>query len=223
MPTPLTDAPSHDHDHNHAHEAEAEPDHGCGQAAEADQVPAPHIWHSAANDAAIATVIADRLAQINPGQADRYSENADRLVAQFGQIDSWIRAQVATVLASQRKLVTTHEAFGYFAKAYGFEVKGALSGLSTDARPTPGDLTALVEQVKAAQVPAGFAEDTTNPELIEAAAKEAGVAVAKQPLRVEGPGGPGSETETVQAMLVANTCTMVEALSGRCDRAGAPL
>jgi manganese/iron transport system substrate-binding protein len=130
---------------------------------------------------------------------------------------------VATVPPGQRQLVTTHDSFGYFADAYGFEVQGALSGLSTDERPTPGALTALVDQVKSAQVPAIFAETTTNPQLIETVAKDAGVAVADQPLFVEGPGGPGSKAETVQAMLVVNTCVVVEALGGRCDRASAPL
>lgn len=213
-------------DHDHDHSAEAgdnhadDHDHGT---AEANLVPDPHIWHSATHNAAMVSVIADRLAEINPDQADLYAENANRLVSQFAEIDRWIQTQVATVPADQRQLVTTHNAFGYFADAYGFEVKGALSGLSTDEKPTPGALTALVEQVKAAQVPAIFAETTTNPQLIETVAKDAGVAVAEQPLFVEGPGGPGSAAETMQDVLVVNTCVVVEALGGSCDRAIAPL
>ncbi len=250
VPTPLMGA-AHDHDHgaeaahdneeDHAHDhgeahdqgAEAAHDHGEDHAdhddhdpsatAEADLVPDPHIWHNATHNATMAAVIAENLAQVNPDQADLYAENADRLATQFTEIDGWIRTQVATVPPDQRQLVTTHDSFGYFADAYGFEVQGALSGLSTDERPTPGALTALVDQVKSAQVPAIFAETTTNPQLIETVAKDAGVAVADQPLFVEGPGGPGSKAETVQAMLVVNTCVVVEALGGRCDRASAPL
>ncbi|PSR14734.1 metal ABC transporter substrate-binding protein [filamentous cyanobacterium CCP3] len=221
------DGKDHSHDHGHDHGAEAASDHdhghGEGQGATAELVPDPHVWHNATHNAAMVTVIAESLAQVNPDQATFYAENADRLASQFADIDAWIQAQVATVPADQRQLVTTHEAFGYFADAYGFEVKGALSGLSTDEKPTPGALTALVDQVKAAQVPAIFAENTTNPQLIESVAKDAGVAVAEQPLYVEGPGEPGSDAETVQAMLVANTCTVVEALGGSCDRAAAPL
>ncbi|MBE9159623.1 zinc ABC transporter substrate-binding protein [Nodosilinea sp. LEGE 06152] len=218
---------AHDHDHDHGAEAAHDHDHEHGDdqsaTANAELVPDPHVWHNATHNAAIATVIAESLAQINPDQAAFYSENADRLTSQFAEIDRWIQTQVATVPVNQRQLVTTHEAFGYFADAYGFEVKGALSGLSTDEKPTPGALTALVDQVKAAQVPAIFAENTTNPQLIESVAKDAGVTVAEQPLYVEGPGEPGSDADTVQAMLVANTCTVVEALGGSCDRASAPL
>jgi manganese/iron transport system substrate-binding protein len=211
----------HAHGDEHAHEGE--PGGEQGATAEADLVPDPHIWHSAANNGAIAQVIAESLAQVNPDQADRYAENAARLVTQFDQIDGWIQTQVATVPPAQRRLVTTHDAFGYFADAYGFEVAGALSGLSTEEKPTPGTLTALVDQVKAAQVPAIFAETTTNPQLIEAVAKDAGVAVAAQPLWVEGPGGPGTDAETMQAMLVTNTCIVVDALGGKCVRDSAPL
>ncbi|MGG6238539.1 metal ABC transporter solute-binding protein, Zn/Mn family [Nodosilinea sp. AN01ver1] len=236
VPNPLMGA-AHDHDHGteanyndgDEHSTEAAHDHEHGDedthstTTDAELVPDPHVWHNAVHNAAMATVIAEALAQVNPDQAAFYSENADRLASQFAEIDRWIQAQVATVPANQRQLVTTHEAFGYFADAYGFEVKGALSGLSTDQKPTPGALTALVDQVKAAQAPAIFAENTTNPELIESVAKDAGVAVAEQPLYVEGPGEPGSDADTVQAMLVANTCTVVEALGGNCDRASAPL
>ncbi len=242
VPTPLMGA-AHDHDHGaeaapdqeaeaahdngEAHDQEADhadhDDHDPSTTAEADLVPDPHIWHSATHNATMAAVIAKNLAQVNPDQADLYAENADRLATQFTEIDGWIQTQVATVPPDQRQLVTTHDALGYFADAYGFEVQGALSGLSTDERPTPGALTALVDQVKSAQVPAIFAETTTNPQLIETVAKDAGVVVADQPLFVEGPGGPGSEAETVQAMLVVNTCVVVEALGGSCDRASAPL
>lgn len=236
VPTPLMGAA---HDHNHGaeaahddgddHDAEAVhdhdhgDDHAHGATADDELVPDPHVWHNATHNAAMVTVIAEALTQMNPDQATLYAENADRLASQFAEIDRWIQTQVATVPADQRQLVTTHESFGYFADAYGFELKGALSGLSTDEKPTPGALTALVDQVKDSQVPAIFAENTTNPELIESVAKDAGVTVAEQPLYVEGPGEPGSDAETMQAMLVANTCTVVKALGGSCDRASAPL
>ncbi|WP_035984933.1 metal ABC transporter solute-binding protein, Zn/Mn family [Leptolyngbya sp. KIOST-1] len=214
---------SHDHGHDHDHDHGHDHDHDHGATADGELVPDPHVWHNPIHNAAMVSVIADSLAQINPDQADFYAENADRLASQFAEIDRWIQAQVTTVPADQRQLVTTHEAFNYFAAAYGFEVKGALSGLSTEERPTPGAMRALVDQVKAAQVPAIFAEDTTNPQLIESVANDAGVSVAEQPLLVEGPGERGSDAETVQAMLVANTCTIVSALGGECDRASAPL
>jgi manganese/iron transport system substrate-binding protein len=212
----------HDHDHaegEDAHGEDAAHDHG----ETAELVPDPHIWHNASNNAAIVAVIAANLAQINPDQADFYQGNAAQLSAQFTELNRWIQTQVATVPADNRRLVTTHDSFRYFADAYNFEVKGALSGLSTEAKPSAATLTGLVEQVKGATVPAIFAETTTNPDLINTVANNAGVTVAKQPLFVEGPGGPGTAAETTQEMLAANTCTIVNALGGTCDQGSAPI
>ena len=145
------------------------------------------------------------------------------LATQFSALDTWIKAQAATVPAANRKLVSTHEAFNYFADAYGFKVEGALSGLSTDEKPSAARLTELVDAVKASRVPAIFAETTSNTKLIETLANDAEVVVAENPLFVEGPGGPGTSAETIQTMLVANTCTVVNALGGECAEAEAPL
>jgi len=218
---------SHGHDeeddHGHSHGHDEEDDHGHDAVADSDLVPDPHIWHDATNNATITQVIVDSLVELNPDQAELYQDNGDRIIAQFNDIDTWIQTQVATVPVERRQLVTTHDAFQYFADAYGFEVKGALSGLSTEEQPTPGTMTSLVDQVKTAEVPAIFAETTTNPQLIETVATDAGVIVADQPLFVEGPGGPGTEAETTQEMLVVNTCTIVDALGGSCVRDSAPI
>ena len=106
--------------------------------------------------AAMVEVIATNLAQVNPDQADFYQDNAAQLSAQFTELDGWIQTQVDTIPVNNRRLVTTHDAFRYFADAYDFEVKGALSGLSTEEKPSAGALTALVDQVKGATVPAIF-------------------------------------------------------------------
>lgn len=246
VPEPLMGA-AHDHDHGEgedpAHDA-AHDDHGHGEAAAhdhaaedghgheaeeslggvapTDAVPDPHIWHNARNNAAMVEVIAASLAAVNPTQASFYSANATQLAASFMALDGWIKAQVETIPVANRQLVTTHDSFQYFADAYGVEVKGALGGLSTSQRPSAKTLTDLVDQVKTFGVPAIFAESTTNPELINAVANDAGVKVAEQPLFVEGPGVLGSGAETVQAMLIVNTCTIVNALGGTCAEATAP-
>ncbi len=212
VPTPLM-GKGHHHDH-----AEGEHDHAEGGA-----VPDPHVWHSAENVAAIVRTIGRHLEAVNPAEAERYAQSVADLEAQFMALDEWIKAQVETVPVGQRKLVTAHDAFRYFAKSYGLEVKGALGGLSTREQPSAQALAELVEQVKGSGVPAIFAESTTNPELINTVATSAGVKVADRPLLVEGPGVKGSGAETTQAMLVANTCTIVQALGGTCDPKTAPL
>lgn len=239
VPDPIL-AAGHDHDHSpdaaggeelnhdHGHEDEHDPEQTpaaaspVGEEAEALQ-PDPHVWQDAANNGAITTLLATHLSKIAPDNAEQYTQNAAALTDQFTQLDAWIQTQTATVPVGNRTLITTHDAFRYFAEAYGFAVGGVLSGLSTAERPSASALTALVKEIKAAKVPAVFAEATTNPALMETVARDAGVTVVAQPLYDAGPGGPSSDAETLQAMLVANTCIIVDALGGSCDAGSAPL
>ena len=91
---------------------------------------------------------------------------------------------------------------------------GALQGISTEEKPTPARVTALVEEIKSADVPTIFAEATINPKLIDAVAKEANVKVADQELFADGLGEKGSEGDTYQKFFIANTKTIVEGLGG---------
>ncbi len=202
-------------DHAEAHSGTIHPEHG-----DEDPVIDPHIWHSAANNAAMVEVIAANLQKINPEHANLYRQRAAQLSAQFVDLDNWIKIQVVSIPPKNRKLVTIHNAFRYFAEAYGLEIEGALAGLSTEEKPSAGRLAELIDQVKAAKTPAIFAETSTNLQLINTVAREAGVVVAQTPLYVEGPGGPGSPAETMHAMLAANTCTIVNALGGTCELGG---
>ncbi len=227
VPNPRMAAP-HDHehdDHGHAdsHEAaEHEAEHEAELANAGDQAPDPHVWHDATYGAALVDEIAAQLVEIAPEQAELYQERVTAIRQELAEIDQWIQAQINTIPADNRLLLTPHDAFGYYADAYGLSVAGALSGLSTEEKPSASRLTEIVDQVKQAQVPAIFAEHTTSPDLINTVARNAGVTVAEMPLFVEGPGGPGTEVETYQEMLIANTCAIATALGGKCDRALLP-
>lgn len=213
------EAHSHEEEHSHEH-ADEHTEHG---EAETAQVPDPHVWHNPQHGASMVTVIEEALGAIAPDQQAQYQQNAQAIRDELVALDAWIAQQTATVPADNRKLVTTHDSFRYFAETYGFTVAGALSGLSTEAEISAQRLTELVDLVKAASVPAIFAETTTNVKQIETVARDANVAVAPQALFVEGAGGEGSAAETYQQMLVVNTCTIVDALGGQCDRDGAPV
>ncbi len=234
----MGEAHDHDHDHDHGHEEEAaasghshdhDDDHDHGESAATNApaaegpVPDPHVWHDARNGAEMVAVIQEQLEQLSPENAELYSQNAEAIANQLIEIDGWIRTQTATIPASQRRLVTTHDALRYYAEAYDFTVKGALSGLSTEERPSAGQMTSLVNLVKSAEVPAVFAEESTNRQLIEAVARDADATVPEQALFIETLGGPGSNAETYQQMLVTNTCTIVDALGGQCSAEEAPL
>ncbi len=174
----------------------------------------PHVFHNARNGAQIAAVIGKNLSQLEPNNASLYSANTKKLTDELTQIDTWIQSEIATIPAAQRKLVTTHDAFGYYSKPYGIPVVGALQGLSTEEKATPKRVAALVKEIKAANVPTIFAEVTINPKLIEAVAKEAKVKVAEQNLFADGLGEKGSAAETYQKFFIANTKTIVEGLGG---------
>jgi manganese/iron transport system substrate-binding protein len=182
---------------------------------EGKMVADPHVFHSAANGAAMAEVIRQKLTTLLPSQAARYNSNAQPLIQQLKQLDAWITTQVATIPAANRKLVTTHDAFGYYAKRYNIPIEGALQGITTEEAPTAKRVTELVREIKSTQVPTIFAETTINPKLIATVAKEAQVTVAPQGLFSDGLGEPGSAAATYQTLLTRNTQTIVEGLGGK--------
>jgi manganese/iron transport system substrate-binding protein len=174
----------------------------------------PHVWHNAQNGIKIAETIAANLAKVVPAQAATYQQNSQKLSAELGQLDTWIKSQVDTIPAAKKVLFTTHDALGYYSKAYGIPVD-ALEGLSTEEKPNAARAKELVDKIKKAQVPTIFAELTLNPKLISAIAQDAKVKVAEQELYVDGLGEAASPGGTYQKMLVSNTQTIVEGLGGK--------
>jgi manganese/iron transport system substrate-binding protein len=196
-------------------------------------VPDPHVWGDAENAVKMVGFIQKQLEQslgtspqasnpqatnpqaTNPQATALLQQNAAKLVAELTQLDRWIQAQIATIPAAQRQLITTHDAFQYYAQAYGLKVMGTLIGISTEEQPSAQTTRNLVEAVKAAQVPAIFAETTINPNLIRTVAEEAGVRLAERPLYSDSVGAVGSGAETYVKMMVANTETITTALGGK--------
>jgi manganese/iron transport system substrate-binding protein len=177
--------------------------------------PDPHVWHDAQNGRRMIQTIADKLSQLTPAQANLYRANSKVLDDELIAIDTWIKAQIATIPVAQRKLVTTHDALNYYGRAYGLPIEGALQGLSTDEQPTPSRVAELVTVIKNAKVPTIFAESTGSGTLIQTVATEAGVKVADRPLIADGLGESGSVADSYAKMLVANTQTIVEGLGGQ--------
>ncbi|HEY9597437.1 MAG TPA: zinc ABC transporter substrate-binding protein [Cyanophyceae cyanobacterium] len=175
----------------------------------------PHVWQNAQNGVRMVEVIRDNLKQVSPNNAAQYISNSEKMTRELTQLDTWIKLQINTIPANQRKLVTTHDAMGYYAAAYGIPVEGALQGISTDERPTAARVKELVDEIKAANAPTIFTEATINPKLIEAVAREANVKVSNSTLFADGPGAKGTEGDTYKKMLIANTQAIVEGLGGK--------
>ncbi|QSJ19401.1 zinc ABC transporter substrate-binding protein [Nostoc sp. UHCC 0702] len=174
----------------------------------------PHLWHNAKNTISMVEVISSNLKKLEPSNAATYSDNASQIKNQLIQMDSWIKSRIASIPTQKRKLVTTHNALGYYAKAYGLSLTGALASISTEEKPTDTQVQNLVKNVQQTKVPTIFAQTTMNPELIQSIAQEAEVKVSERELYTDGLGESGSDGDTYQKMMVANTRTIVEGLGG---------
>src|SRR4028119_933438 len=177
--------------------------------------PDPHVWGDAKNAIAMVNAIRDQLIQLSPEDQEKFTANAARLSDELNQVDTWITKQIQTIPLNQRKLVTTHDAFQYYSRAYRIPIAGTLIGISTEEQPSAQTVKSLSDSVKKTGVRRIFAETTINPALIKTVAEEAGVKIAPRQLYSDSIGAPGSEAETYVKMLVANTRTIVEALGGR--------
>jgi zinc/manganese transport system substrate-binding protein len=173
----------------------------------------PHVWHNVANAMVMVGNIRDALVKADPANAAIYEANAKAKIADLQALDAWVRQQVSTLPEDRRKLVTSHDTFGYFADAYGFQILGtALGSLSTEAaEPSAQQIATLVTEVQDTGVPAIFAENVSNPGLMESIAQEAGVKLAPT-LYTDALGAPGTPGEHYDGMIRSNVTTIVEAL-----------
>jgi manganese/iron transport system substrate-binding protein len=174
----------------------------------------PHVWHDAKKGVVMIKAVRTALANVVPENTALYAKNAETMEAEVNKIDAWIKSQIATIPQDARKLVTTHDALGYYSKAYGIPIEGALQGISTEEKPTAARVKALVSNIEKSKVPTIFAERTVNPKLIDVIAKEANVKISGQALYTDGLGEPGSSGDTYQKMMIANTKAIVEGLGG---------
>jgi zinc/manganese transport system substrate-binding protein len=163
--TPLQNE-ADDHDHGKKDK------HGHNHAGQDD----PHAWQSVANARIYVANIRDALVKADPAGQASYEANATRYLAQLDAVEAEIRAAVARIPADRRKAITSHDAFGYFVKAYGVEFISP-QGVSTEAEASARDVGRIIRQIKAEKIPAVFLENVTNPRLIERIAKESGAKV----------------------------------------------
>ena len=180
-----------------------------------ETVPDPHVWGDVENAIVMVNGIRDALIELSPEDSEEFTQNAARFTKQLQQLDAWTQAQVQTIPQDKRKLVTTHDAFQYYAKAYGLEVFGTLIGISTEEQPSAQTVKSLSDSIKVSGVPAIFAETTINPALMKTVAQESGARLAARSLYSDSIGAPGSESDSYIKMVVTNTHTIVEALGGK--------
>ncbi|MBE9216786.1 metal ABC transporter substrate-binding protein [Plectonema cf. radiosum LEGE 06105] len=176
-------------------------------------VPDPHVWGDVENAIKMAIAIRDALIKLSPEDKEKFTKNAAELINELQQLDNSITQQIATIPKEQRKLITTHDAFQYYGRAYDIPIAGTLIGISTEEQPSAQTVKKLVEEIKKTGVKAIFAETTINPALIKTVAQEANVKLASRELYSDSIGAPGSEADSYIKMMQSNTQTIVEALS----------
>jgi zinc/manganese transport system substrate-binding protein len=156
---PLERAGGHDHDHDH--------DHGRVD---------PHAWQSVANAKIYVANIRDALTTADPAGKDAYLANAAAYLAKLDALEREVREVIAKVPADRRRVITSHNAFGYFQDAYDLSFT-APQGVSTEAEASAKDVAAIISQIKKQKAAAVFLENVTDPRLVEQIARETGAKV----------------------------------------------
>jgi zinc/manganese transport system substrate-binding protein len=174
--------------------------------AEAD----PHAWQSVSNAKIYVANIRDALVAASPADAAAFRANAERYLAELDALDAEVRAAVAKIPPERRKVISTHDAFGYFAEAYGIAFIAPL-GVSTETEPSARDIAEIIGQIKKAKIPAVFLENMSDDRLIGRIAAESGAKVGGT-LFSDALTGENGDAPTYIAMVKHNIRALTSAL-----------
>jgi ABC-type Zn uptake system ZnuABC Zn-binding protein ZnuA len=183
---------------------------------EEDGNPNPHLWMNVAYAIRYAELAAAKLAERDPTNADYYQQNLERYNAVLQQLDGAIMAAVETIPEANRKLLTYHDSYAYFAPRYGMTVIGAAQP-SDFSEPSPQEVAALIDQIKDEQVPAVFGSEVYPSPVLEQIAKESGATYVDDLRDDEPPGEVGSPDHTYVGMMLNNMNLMIPALGGNVE------
>ncbi|PAX59615.1 metal ABC transporter solute-binding protein, Zn/Mn family [Brunnivagina elsteri] len=174
----------------------------------------PYLWHNPKNVSVMVDIISNNLNRIAPENANLYAANGKKIKGEINKLDTWIKSRVASIPSSQRKLITNNLGIGYYTQAYGIKYETAFVNVSNDEKSASSRLKPLIKNIRQSRVPSIFITNVVNPKLAKTVAKEADVRIAGKQLFVYNLGMPGSEGDTYQKMMAANTRTIVEGLGG---------
>lgn len=184
-------------------------DHGHGHDHHAD----PHAWQSIANAKIYVANIRDGLMTRDPAHAADYAARATAYLGELDALEGEVRATIAKIPPAQRRIITTHDAFGYFTAAYGLTFI-APQGVSTDSEASPRDVARIIRQIRAEKIPAVFLETIADPRLMEQIARESGAALGGK-VYSDALSGPDGPAPTYVAMMRNNLTAFARALGPR--------
>lgn len=171
----------------------------------------PHAWQSVANVKIYAGNIRDALIAADADGAGVYKTNADAYLAKLDALDADVRAAVATIPPERRKVISSHDAFGYFTDTYGIAFVAPL-GTSTNSEASAKDIAAIIRQIKSTKIPAVFLENVSDPRLIERISAETGAAIGGT-LYSDTLTAENGDAPTYIAMVTHNIRTLTRALA----------
>lgn len=180
-----------------------------------DDLHDPHVWFDVALWREAAGCLRDELIRVDQANAETYRRRGHALDEELAALHAWVAERIAAIPAERRVLVTAHDAFSYFGRAYGIEVRGLL-GVSTAAEAGAADVQQLAAFIAERRLPAVFVESSVSPRFVEAlteaVAARGGEVVIGGSLYSDALGSPGSAAETYVGTVRANVETIVEAL-----------
>ena len=183
--------------------------------ASADGETDPHYWMSAPNAIQMVEHARDALVEAAPDAADGIEQRAGVLIGRLEAVDAEIRELIDEIPPDRRKVVTDHDALGYFIGEYGLEFLGSVfPSLDVSADPSARDIEELVSLIRENDVHAIFSESAVNPQLAEAVAAETGATLSGETLYTDSLGPPGSGADTLDGMLLHNARVIHDGLLG---------
>lgn len=183
----------------------------------------PHVWGDPMAWAQCTLAVAEALAEFDPTHADAYRQRAATYVAELKELDAYARRVIQSIPENRRLLVTAHDAFNYFGRAYGLEVLG-IQGLSTESEAGLQDIRRLIDRIVERQVQAVFVESSVSDKNVRALIEGAGA--RGHELKIGGQlfsdamGAPGTYEGTYQGMIDHNATTIARALGGEAPAGG---
>lgn len=181
----------------------------------------PHFWFELTNWKVAANNVGEALVKLagpDTAEGKAVQERLEAHLAELDRLDKWVHTRLESIPKEQRVLITSHDAFNYFGRAYDIDVVG-LQGISTDQEASQRDVANIIEMVKRRKAPAVFVETSVNPALIEQVARETGVEVAG-PLYSDSIGAEDSPAGTFVGTMSENVRMITEALGGKYEPFG---
>ena len=178
-----------------------------------DGKPNPHLWPDPIMGLKYAELVRDELSRLDPANADYYSANYEAFKSRIDELDKGIESSVQTVAEGDRRLLTYHDSWAYFALRYGMSVIGAIQP-SDFTEPSARDVAELIDQLRELEVPAIFGSEVFPSEVMEQIAKEGGAKFVDQLRDDDLPGEPGDLRHSYLGLMLTNMEIMIEALGG---------